>query len=374
VRKILQGALLGALGFLCLGLFLHAENHLKKSGLSLGFDFLGRETGFAISESLLSYKPSDTYLWALVAGGANTLKVAVLGNILSLILGLILGMMLLSTHKLTRKLVEGWISVLRNVPLLLQLLFWYGVFMDVMPSIREATPFLGQIFVTNRGIYFPWISAKAEWVHGLALFLTLMSLLIIIVWPMFVARYQKETGKGLPLFWPPLASVFGMTAIGILVSWRFINIDRPALEGFNFSGGLNMTPEFAALLFGLVFYTSTYVAEIVRAGILAVDDGQWEAASALGLKREQTLALVIIPQGLRVMVPSLIGQVLNLTKNSSLAVVIAYPDIVAVSNTVINQTGQAIECVALIMFFYLSFSLATSWMMNKWNQKILFHD
>ncbi|HEU5178229.1 MAG TPA: ABC transporter permease subunit [Burkholderiales bacterium] len=281
--------------------------NLEERRIASGFGFLQREAGFEIGESaFLRYGAADSYLRALFVGLTNTLLVAAIGIVLATILGTFIGLCRLSKNFLLRTLSGAYIEFIRNVPLLVQLFFWYAVITEGLPGAREAISPLPGVFLSNRGIFFPSFSSV------------------------------------------------------------------PELQGFNFAGGFAISPEFAALLVGLATYTAAFIAEIVRAGILAVDRGQGEAAHALGLTRAQATRLVILPQALRVIVPPMTSQYLNLTKNSSLAVAIGYPDLVSIANTTMNQTGQAIEGIAVIMAVYLTISLSISAFMNWYNARIVF--
>ncbi len=301
-----QAAAIAAVLGLAWFLVSNALDNLETRRIASGFAFLGREAGFEIGESFfLAYGAADSYLRALMVGLVNTLGVALTGIAAATILGAAIGLGRLARNALLRALCAAYVEFLRNVPLLVQLFFWYAVIAEALPHPREALEPLPGVFLSNRGIFFPTFSSS------------------------------------------------------------------PALEGFNFSGGAALTPEFAALLVGLSTYTAAFIAEIVRAGVLAIERGQWEAAHAVGLTRRQALRHVVLPQALRVIVPPLSSQYLNLTKNSSLAVAIGYPDLVSVANTTINQTGQAIEGIAIIMAVYLTISLSISAFMNWYNARIM---
>ena len=278
--------------------------NLEARRIASGFAFLWREAGFEIGETALSYGAADTYARALAVGLANTFKVALLGIVVATSLGTIVGLMRLSPSRLVAGIGSSYVELIRNVPLLVQLFFWYALITEGLPSPRDALSPLPGVFLTNRGLFFPGFSGV------------------------------------------------------------------PELQGFNFAGGAALTPEFAALLIGLSLYTAAFIAEIVRAGILAVRRDQWHAAQALGLARRDVLRHVVGPQALRVIVPPLTSQYLNLTKNSSLAVAIGYPDLVSIANTTINQTGQAIEGIAIIMAVYLTISLSISALMNLYNARL----
>ncbi len=345
----------------------NTQANLKQQGTASGFGFLSQEAGFEISESSIEYWADDSYALALWVGVLNTLKVAVIGNILAILLGVCVGICRLSEHWLIAKLSQAYVEVIRNIPLLLQLFFWYAVFIEVFPSVKEALEPFPNVFLSQRGIVFPvfqenpiWFWVKMSLVLGLlASFLT----------NHFLKKRKEEKGKSKPS-WPfHLLYLFGLPLLVWLLGGAPRKIDFPVLGGFNFNGGMTISPEFSALIIGLVVYTSAFNAEIVRAGIESVSRGQWEASRALGLSRTMTLRLVILPQSLRVIIPPMTSQILNLIKNSSLAVGIGYPDFVSVANTTMNQTGQAIEAVLMIMVVYLFFSLSTSLFMNLYNKK-----
>jgi general L-amino acid transport system permease protein len=305
---------------------------------------------------------------ALLVGALNTIKVAFIGIVLTIILGTFLGIARLSKNWLVSKLAAVYIEVMQDIPILLQLFFWYSFFYDILPAPRQAIePFSG-VFMSNRGLVF----AVPEW-HDAYLFVA-MAFLAGCIAAFFIrswARKRQElTGQPFPVFTLSLAVIIGLPLATWLLAGMPLQISMPALVGFNFKGGLNMSPEFGALLIGLVLYTAAFVAEIVRAGIQAIGKGQTEAAMAIGLKPGRVLSLVILPQALRVIIPPLTSQMLNLTKNSSLAVAIGFPDFVSVASTTINQTGQAIEGISLIMLVYLFFSLLTSLFMNWYNKKM----
>ncbi len=298
----------------------------------------------------------------------NTLKVSFIGIVLTVVLGTLIGVARLSTNWLVSRLAATYIEVLQDIPVLLQLFFWYAIFYEALPAPRQALNPISGLFLCNRGMIFAIPAAHPAWMWmGWAFLLACGLAWLLRRWAM---QRLFETGKPFPTFWSALGLLVGLP----LVVWLFfgapVAMDTPHLRGFNFQGGMSISPEFAALLLGLVLYTSAFVAEIVRAGIQSVNKGQTEAAKALGLKSGRVLSLVVLPQALRVIIPPLTSQLLNLTKNSSLAVAIGFPDFVSVANTTINQTGQAIEGVALIMAVYLSLSLLTSAFMNWYNKKM----
>ncbi len=349
-------------------LYSNTQANLERQSIATGFGFLDKEASFEIGESVIEYSAADSYADALLVGALNTVKVSFIGIIFTLILGTFVGVARLSSNWLVSKLAAGYIEVMQNIPVLLQLFFWYAIFYESFPSPRQAlNPFEG-VFLCNRGLIFGVPEAHA--VHGTMGWAFIAALAIGWYLNRWGKRRQAQTGKIFPTIRVTLALSIGLP----LLTWVFAGaptaMDIPALRGFNFTGGVTVSPEFSALLLGLVFYTAAFVAEIVRAGIQSVGHGQVEAAKAVGLRSGQVLHLVVLPQALRVIIPPLTSQMLNLTKNSSLAIAIGYADFVAVTNTTINQTGQAIEGVALIMLIYLSFSLSTSLFMNWYNKKM----
>ena len=342
--------------------------NLERQNIATGFGFLDREAGFAIGESLIAYSPADSYAGAFLVGLTNTLYVAVLGIVLATILGTVMGLARLSSNWLIRKLAQIYVEIFRNIPLALQLFFWWGLLRWSAPAPRQAWQPLADVFVSNRGIVFPVPREDPAhpWIWA-ALIVGIVAAWAIAHW----ARLrQARTGRQFPSGWAGLALTIGLPLAVFLAAGAPLDLDVPALRGFNFTGGSALSPEFAALLIGLVIYTGSFVAEIVRAGILAVSWGQSEAAMALGLTPWQRMRLIVLPQALRVIVPPMTSQYLNLTKNSSLAVIIGYPDLVSVANTTINQTGQAVEGIAMIMAVYLAISLTISLLMNLYNRAV----
>jgi general L-amino acid transport system permease protein len=342
-------------------------HNLAVRNISTGFGFLQREAGFAIGESVVDYTPADTYGRAIWVGILNTLRVSVAGIIAATLFGTVLGIARLSKNWLVSRVASAYIEIMRNIPLLLQLFFWYAIITEIMPGPRDALHPMPGVFISNRGLKLPSIQGDAlDWmVAGLAL--AIVAILILGHW---AKKRQDATGNIFPLGRVAVALIIAFPAVGWLISGASLTLEMPVLKGFNFSGGITMSPEFAALLAGLIIYTSAFVAEVVRSGIQSVNQGQWEAAEAIGLSRARMLRLVILPQALRVIVPPMTSQYLNLTKNSSLAVAIGYPDIVSVVNTTLNQTGQAIEGILIIMAAYLTVSLSISVFMNWYNKRI----
>lgn len=368
VRSIVwQILIIGIVGFVVWWLVSNTMRNLEVRRIATGFGFLNREAGLPIAEAMIPYSPADTYGRALLVGILNTLRVALIGIVLATVLGTVIGIARLSHNWLLAKLAAVYVELLRDLPLLLQLLFWYAL-MQGLPGPRQALNPFGSVFLSNRGIKFPWLVWEPA--HTAALLALLAgSAATVLLARRFTAR-QMATGVR-PKLWPwALALLLGLPIAVWAAMGAPFAIDAPVLRGFNFQGGATVTPEFAALLLGLVLYTAAFIAEIVRAGILAVHTGQWEAASALGLSRGEQLRLVILPQALRLIIPPMTSQYLNLTKNSSLAVAIGYQDIVSIANTTLNQTGQAIEGIAIIMAVYLTISLSISLFMNWYNARI----
>ncbi|BBZ93507.1 ABC transporter permease subunit [Bradyrhizobium diazoefficiens] len=362
-QVLVVGIAVGVIAFL----WSNTVTNLSARRITTGFAFLGREAGMPIADSLLAYNPRDTYLWAFVVGIANTLRVAVIGIVLATILGTLIGISRLSANWLLSRLAAVYVETLRDIPLLLQLLFWY-VLMQGLPAARAAFRPLEGVFLSNRGLILPAIPIGAPqlWVLGTAA----LGCAVFYVFRRWQIAQQMRDGKPRSA-WPFALGLIVMlpAAVSVLlgVPWA---IEWPELRGFNFVGGLTLAPEYFALLIALVAYTSAFIAEIVRSGIQSVPRGQWDAANALGLRRSFMLRQIILPQALRVIVPPMTSQYLNLTKNSSLAVAIGYQDVVSVANTTLNQTGQAIEAIALIMAVFLTISLGISFFMNWYNARI----
>ena len=348
-------------------LWSNAIHNLSVRRISTGFGFLGREAGMPIVDTWLPYSPKDTYLRAFIVGLTNTLRVAVIGIVLATVLGTLVGIARLSSNWLLSRLAAVYVEVLRDVPLLLQLLLWY-VLLQGLPAARAAWQPIEGIYLSNRGLVLPSIPIEAGnlWVLLVAA-IGCVALYAIRKWQ---TAQQMLDGKPRHIWPATLALLIGLPVLASLtlgVSWT---ITKPELRGFNFVGGLTLAPEYFALLIALVTYTSAFIAEIVRSGIQSVAKGQWDAAQALGLRRRFVLQQIVMPQALRVIIPPMTSQYLNLTKNSSLAVAVGYQDIVSIANTTLNQTGQAIEAIALIMMVFLTISLGISLFMNWYNARI----
>ena len=342
--------------------------NLGRQNIATGFGFLGREASFAIGESLIAYAPSDTYARAFLVGLVNTLYVAILGIVLATIFGTLIGIARLSRNWLVANLSLVYVETFRNIPLALQLLFWWSLLRAGAPAPRQAWQPLPGFFVSNRGVEFPVPQSNPAhlWMF-LALVVGLAGAVGVSRW---AKRRQIATGAQFPSGRVGAGLIVGLPLLVFVAAGAPMALDWPALKGFNFAGGSAVSPEFTALLLGLIIYTASFIAEIVRAGILSVSWGQTEAASALGLKPGLTIRLVVLPQALRVIIPPITSQYLNLTKNSSLAVIIGYPDLVSIANTTMNQTGQAVEGIALIMAVYLAISLTIALAMNLYNRAV----
>ena len=354
-------------GLLAWYLVTNTIHNLERQSIATGFGFLSKESSFEIGESMIPYSSADTYGRALIVGALNTVKVSFIGIVFTLVLGTIVGVARLSSNWLVSRLASWYVELMQNVPVLLQLFFWYAVFYESLPSPQNAVHPITGLFLCNRGL----VMAVPQ-THPAHLYM-LLAFVAAVVFSFFMRRWSRKrqaaTGKYFPVFWVSVGLLVGLPLMVWLAFGAPTKMDVPKLVGFNFKGGLTFSPEFIALLMGLVLYTAAFVAEVVRAGIQSVSKGQTEAAMSVGLRPSLVLNLVILPQALRVIVPPLTSQMLNLTKNSSLAVAIGYPDFVSVANTTINQTGQSIEGVALIMIVYLFFSLSTSAFMNWYNKR-----
>jgi general L-amino acid transport system permease protein len=347
----------------------NARDNLRAARIATGLGFLDHTAGFSINQSLIAYSESDTYGRVFWVGLLNTLLVAAIGIVLATILGFTVGICRLSANWLLQRIAGIYVELIRNVPLLFQILFWYLAVLGALPNPRESLSLFGEVFLNNRGAFVPrpLFDAGAEWVVA-AFALGIVLSVALRIW---ARRRQERTGRQFPVLWTALALIVGLPLLAFVAAGFPISLEKPVLRGFNFVSGVRLFPELVALTLALVTYTAAFIAEIVRAGILAVPRGQTEAAYSLGLRPGQGLRLVIIPQALRVIIPPLTSQYLNLTKNSSLAVAIGYPDLFAVfAGTVLNQTGQAIEIIAITMAVYLAISLVTSLLMNWYNARM----
>jgi general L-amino acid transport system permease protein len=368
-----QALLVVVVGYMIYEAATNAAQSLRAQGIASGFGFLDNTASFAINQTLVPYAATDTYGRAFIVGLLNTLLVAAIGIVLATILGFLIGIARLSTNWLVSKIAMVYVEVIRNLPLLLQLYFWYNAVRSVLPDARNAWEFGAGFYLSNRGLTTPMpVYGPGASLIPLALALGIVGTLLFRAW---ARRRQAETGRQYPVGFVALALIVGLPLliwiVQTAVSVNPVTFEVPTKSRFNLVGGLQLFPEFVALLLGLTTYTAAFIAEVVRAGILAVSHGQTEAARSLGLSPGHTLRLVVVPQAMRVIIPPLTSQYLNLTKNSSLAVAIGYPDLVHVfMGTTLNQTGQAIEVIFITMLVYLTISLLTSAFMNWYNSRM----
>ena len=341
-------------------------HNMQVRGIQSGFDFLLSPAGFDIGESLYAFDSAQPYWQAFLVGLTNTLRVAIIGIVLTTILGTLLGVGRFSRNALVRGICYAYVEFFRNVPVLLQLLMWYLLFTEVLPAAQEAWT-LGPLFLSKGGLSFPvpiWATG-----HLWAFFGLLAGIGVAFIYRRRAFKQFEVTGKLKSMFWVPLAIVLALGVLGWLAGGAPAEFNSPVKGDFSIENGGSLTPEFLSVLIGLTVYTAAFVAEVVRAGVQSVARGQGEAAAALGLAQGQTMKLVMLPQALRVIIPPMTNQFLNLTKNSSLAVAIGYPDVVSIANTALNQTGRAVECIAIVMLVYLTTSLTTSLLMNWYNTR-----
>jgi general L-amino acid transport system permease protein len=366
----LQVALCAVIAGLAYAAIVNAAQNLARAKIATGFGFWDTTAGFDISQTLIDYSQTSTYGRAFWVGLLNTLLVAALGIVFATVLGFAVGIARLSRNWLVARLAGGYVELVRNLPLLLQLLFWYNAVLKALPAVRDSIAVPGGGYLNNRGLFLP--RPQAEDGFGAVLIALALGVAAAVALRVWARRRQERSGAQTPLLLPSLALVLGLPlAVFALVGFP-LGFSYPEMGRFNLRGGLEILPEFAALLIGLVVYTAAFIAEVVRAGILAVSRGQTEAAYALGLRPRATLRLVVVPQAMRVIVPPLTSQYLNLTKNSSLAVAIGYPDLVQVfAGTVLNVTGQAVEVIGVTMAVYLTINLVTSLAMNLYGRTTL---
>jgi general L-amino acid transport system permease protein len=368
-QAIYQIILVVSLAVLFYILITNTAANLRRQNIASGFGFIDRTAGFDISQHLIAFDNSMTYGRAFAVGLLNTLLVAGLGIVLATVLGFVIGIARLSTNWLVARLATVYVEVIRNVPLLLQLFFWYFAVLKSLPPPRQSLTLPAGGFLNVRGLYLPSPLPQPGFDVVLVAFLIgIVASIAVYIW---ARRRQILTGKQFPVLWTTLALLVLLPLGVFIITGQPLAFEYPKLQGFNFEGGMVLQPEFAALLLGLSIYTASFIAEIVRAGIQGVSKGQKEAALAIGLSKGQSLRLVVIPQAMRIIIPPLTSQFLNLTKNSSLAVAIGYPDLVSVwSGTVLNQTGQAVEVILVTMCVFLVISLITSAFMNWFNKRM----
>jgi general L-amino acid transport system permease protein len=365
---VYQVAALAVVGFAVWYLASNTFANMQARGIKSGFDFLVQPAGFDIGESVIPYDALNAYWKAFLVGVLNTLRVAIIGIVAATILGTLLGIGRFSSNAIVRGLCYAYVELFRNVPVLIQLLMWYLFFTEVLPPIADAPSLSGLVYLSKAGLSFPVpVGHPAFAVAGVA---ALFGIAAAWFYRRRALRHFEATGRVRSLVLVPIGIVIGAALLGWLAGGAPMEWSIPKPEGFSVEGGASATPEFLAVLLGLVMYTSAFIAEVVRAGIASVAHGQLEAAGSLGVTRGLTMRLVILPQALRVIIPPLTNQFLNLTKNSSLAVAIGYPDVVSIANTALNQTGRAVECISIIMAVYLTTSLTTSAVMNWYNRRV----
>ena len=364
-----QLAAAGLIVWLGVEFALNAKANLDAQQVRFGIRFLSDPAGFGISQTLIPFSEENTYARVFVVGLLNTLLVSVLGIVLATILGFVIGLARLSPNWLLARLAGGYVECVRNLPLLFQILFWYLAVLGTMPLPRQSISLFDLVFINNRGLIVPAPIAREG--AAAVLFAFAIGVIATIALAIWARRHRDRTGRQVPVAAVGAVLMLGLPLLIFVASGAPIGLEQPELRGFNFVGGLRVVPEFVALLIALSTYTAAFIAEIVRAGVLAVPRGQTEAAQSLGLRRGKILRLIVVPQALRVIVPPLTNQYLNLTKNSSLAVAIGYPDLFAVfAGTTLNQTHQAIEIIAITMAVYLLISLVTSLAMNLYNARL----
>ena len=350
-------------------IFGNTLDNLERRGINTGFDFLNDEAGFGVLQSLIPYDETYSFGRTFLVGLLNTILVSFIGIVFATIIGFVVGVARLSHNWLIRQLASVYIETFRNIPLLLQIVFWYFAFQNLLPHPRHSLALGDAVFLNQRGLYLP--APVGETGIGVVLWAIAIAVAAIVFLTRWAKRRQDATGQPFPIFWVSLGLFAGLPGLAFLAMGQPLSWDYPALRGFNFRGGMAMIPELFALALALAVYTASFIAEIVRSGIQSVSHGQTEAAHALGIRPGVTLRQVIIPQAMRVIIPQITSQYLNLTKNSSLAPAIGYPDLVAVfAGTTLNQTGQAVEIIAITMSVYLTLSLLISAFMNWYNKKM----
>lgn len=347
----------------------NVSGNFDRLGKDLSFEFLFIPAGYDINQFLISYNNRDSHLRAAIVGLLNTGLVAICGIVIATIFGIFLGVLRLSNNWLASKIAYWYVEFTRNVPILLHILLWHGIIINTLPHPRKAIEIMEVSFLTNRGFYIP--KPIAETGIELMYVFFIIAIIFSILFSKYTKKRQENTGKQLPVFWINLSVILVLPTIALVISGFPITFSIPALKGFNFRGGLHLSPELIALTFALAIYTAAFIAEIVRAGILAIHKGQREAAESIGLKSNKVMKLIILPQARRVIIPPLTSQYLNLTKNSSLAIAIGYMDLVATLGGIsLNQTGREMETMVLVLLIYLCISLSISSLMNWYNHKV----
>ena len=364
-----QVVLVLALGYFIVSIVDNTLSNMESRGISTGFAFLSEPAGFGILQSLIEFDESHTYGRTFFVGLLNTLLVSGLGIFFATLVGFIMGVARLSNNWLISKIATVYIEIFRNIPLLLQIFFWYFAVLGALPGVRQSMSLGAGIEFNNRGLYLPAPVPESGFFVVAILFV--LGIFGTIFYRNWAHKRQEQTGQQAPVFLMSLGFLIGVPLLGFFIMGSPLSWDYPQLKGFNFAGGMSIIPELLALLLALTIYTGTFIAETVRAGINSVSHGQTEASLSLGLTKGQTMRLVVIPQAMRVIIPPLTSQYLNLAKNSSLATAVGYPDIVAVfMGTTLNQTGQAVEITMMTMAVYLTISLTISTLMNWYNKKM----
>lgn len=363
-RPIAQLAVIASFIALLVYLGINVTTTMARIGVSPGFDFLWRSANFEIGESPITFAAGDPYLRAMLAGLLNTLKVSLIGCVLATVLGVTVGVAGLSGNLLLASLVRWYVELIRNTPLLLQLFFWISL-AKAFPAPRQAGALLGSVYLTNRGVYLPAVSAEGIPVATPVLVIFIIFALGLAL--VLLSHLKRLNGRTIAI---AIVAILAAATTALVASGAKLTFETPALAGFNLRGGYNLTPEFAALLTGLIVKFSAAIAEIVRAGIQSVNRGQWEAARALGLHNGQIMRLIVLPQALRVITPLATSSYLDLTKDSSLAVAIGYPDLVSIVNTTANTTGQSLEALMILIGTYLGINLVVSALMNQYNKRV----
>lgn len=350
-------------------IFDNTQTNLQHRGITSGFGFLENSAGFGIAQHLIDYSEADSYARVFVIGLLNTLLVSVIGIVLATLLGFVIGVARLSPNWMISKLATVYVEVFRNIPPLLQILFWYTAVFLTLPGPRQAHGYLDMFFLSSRGLNMPRaLPAEGAWAFLASLVVAVIAIVMMVRW---ANKRFEATGQPFHKFWVGLALLLVIPGLSVLIFGSPVHWELPQLKGFNFTGGWVLIPELISLTLALTIYTAAFIAEIVRSGIKSVSHGQTEAARSLGLRPGPTLRKVIIPQALRVIIPPLTSQFLNLAKNSSLAAAIGYPEMVSLfAGTVLNQTGQAIEVIAITMSVYLAISISISLLMNWYNKRI----
>ena len=368
VRTVIYQAAL-AVGIAMLGLYLYQNvvENLGRQNIATGFGFLDQVSQFEIGETLIDYSSRDTYGRALMVGLMNTLSVSAAGIVVATVLGFLIGIMRVSSNFLLQRIALIYVEIVRNIPVILQVIFWAAVIRN-LPAPRQALELWGLGFLSNRGLNF--VVPATHPAHGWMLAAVVVAIVLAIAGAHLARKHREATGRYVDMLWPSVALVIGLPLLVWLAFGAPSELSMPERQGFNFAGGATISPEFVALMAGIALYSSGFIAEIVRAGIQATPRGQIEAARSIALRPRFVLRYVVLPQALRVIVPPLTSQYVSLIKNSSIAVVIGYPDLVNIGNTVMNQTGQAVEAIAVMMTVYLTVSLVTSLAMNFYNRLV----